>query len=234
MDESISEQPIYLELGTIIQIEAPTNPNIHEKIYFIDYLDETQMRLVDTTTNDLLEIGIKDGLPSEESIELINILSNPNQVGYARQNNLIVGRGITLELGGDEPIIINGEITNLIEDMIEITTYPDKKLLYIDFAYKGIPLNIPIIEIRPFEIPISKETHETEVFEDLEMTPEIDFDLDEATITQEKIKARRQEILVDADNIIFGDDLGVVEQIVTVPEDEKRFSIKKQTNDLLR
>ena len=49
MDESVSEQPIYLELGTIIQIEAPTNPNIHEKIYFIDYLDENQMRLVDTT-----------------------------------------------------------------------------------------------------------------------------------------------------------------------------------------
>ena len=233
MDESVAEQPIYLELGTIIQIEAPTNPNIHEKIYFIDYLDENQIRLVDTTTNDLLEIGIKDGFPSEESIELINILSNPNQVGYARQNNLIVGRGITIELGGDEPIIINGEITNLIEDMIEITTYPDKKLLYIDFAYKGIPLNIPIIEIRPFEIPASKETHEDEIFEDLEMTPEVDFDLDEATITQEKIKARRQEILVDADNIIFGNELGVVEQVVTVPEDEKRFSIKKQTNDLL-
>ena len=155
MDESVAEQPIYLELGTIIQIEAPTNPNIHEKIYFIDYLDENQMRLVDTITNDLLEIGIKDGLPSEESIELINILSNPTQVGYARQNNLIVGRGITIELGGGEPIIINGEITNLIEDMIEITTYPDKKLLYIDFAYKGIPLDIPIIEIRPFEIPAS-------------------------------------------------------------------------------
>ena len=59
------------------------------------------------------------------------------------------------------------------------------------------------------------------------MTPEVDFDLDEVTITQEKIKARRREILVDADNIIFGNELGVVEQIVTVPEDEKRFSIKK-------
>ena len=50
--------------------------------------------------------------------------------------------------------------------MIEITTYPDKKLLYIDFAYKGIPLDIPIIEIRPFEIPTSKEIDEEEVFED--------------------------------------------------------------------
>ena len=43
-------------------------------------------------------------------------------------------------------------------------------------------MNIPIVEIRPFEIPSSKETHdEKEVFEDLEMTPDVDFDLDEAT-----------------------------------------------------
>ena len=44
--------------------------------------------------------------------KLINILSNPEHAGYARQNNLTVGRGITIELGGDEPIIINGEITS--------------------------------------------------------------------------------------------------------------------------
>ena len=40
MNESVSDESIYLELGSIIQIEAPTNTNIHDKIYFIDYLDD--------------------------------------------------------------------------------------------------------------------------------------------------------------------------------------------------
>ena len=35
MNDSVSDEPIYLELGSIIQIEAPTNPDIDNKIYFI-------------------------------------------------------------------------------------------------------------------------------------------------------------------------------------------------------
>ena len=67
----------------------------------------------------------------------------------------------------------------------------------------------------------------------LEMTPEVDFDMEDREITQEVIKARRKEILVDADDIIFGDDLGEVIQVVTVSQNEKRYSIKNQTDDLL-
>jgi hypothetical protein len=241
MDESVSEEQNYLELelGTIIQIEASTNPNIDNKIYFIDYLDDNQIRLIDTSTNEIINIGMQDGFPDEESIEFINILSIPDKKGYARQNNLTVGQGITIEFGGVEPIMVNGLITNLIEDMIEITTYPDKKVIYIDFGYKGIPQDLPIIEIRPFTIPVSEEIGEgeekkpAEDMGNLEMTPEVDFDLEEVAITQEKIKARRQEILVEADGIIFGDELPETEIVVVVSESEKRYSISNQTNDLL-
>ena len=239
MNESVSEEPIYLELGSIIQIEAPTNPDINNKIYFIDYLDDNLIQLIDTETNEDLIINKKNGILGDESIETINILSVPEQKGFARQNGLIVGRGISIQFDGDEPVIINGIISNLRDDMIEITTYPDKKILYIDFDYKGIPLDLPIVEIKPFEMPSMASEKETEKpenavdFGNLDITPEVDFDMDDREITIDVIKARRKEILVEADDIIFGEDLGEVTQVVTVSQDEKRYSIKNQTDDLL-
>ena len=238
MNEPVSEEPIYLELGSIIQIEAPTNPDIHDRIYFIDYLDDNVMRLIDTETNEDLIINKQQGMLSDESIEAINILSEPDQKGFARQNGLIVGRGISIQFDGDEPVIVNGVISNLRDDMIEITTYPDKKVLYIDFDYKGIPLDLPIVEIKPFDVPVTP-TDDQEIKQgdedigDLEMTPEVDFDIDDREITQDVVKARRKELLVAADDIVFGEDLGEVTQIVTVSQDEKRYSIKNQTEDLL-
>ena len=224
MNEPVSEEPIYLELGSIIQIEAPTNPDIHDRIYFIDYLDDNVMRLIDTETNEDLIINKQQGMLSDESIEAINILSEPDQKGFARQNGLIVGRGISIQFDGDEPVIVNGVISNLRDDMIEITTYPDKKVLYIDFDYKGIPLDLPIVEIKPFDVPVTP-TDDQEIKQgdedigDLEMTPEVDFDIDDREITQDVVKARRKELLVAADDIVFGEDLGEVTQIVTVSQD---------------
>ena len=42
---------------------------------------------------------------------------------------------------------MTGKITNLEEDMIEITTHPDNDVIYIDFAYIGIPDDIPTIKL---------------------------------------------------------------------------------------
>ena len=39
--------------------------------------------------------------------------------------------------------------------MIEISTYGDNTKIYIDFAYKGLPLDLPIENIRPFDPPKS-------------------------------------------------------------------------------
>lgn len=66
----------------------------------------------------------------DENIESIELLSRPDEKGFARQNGLLPGAWITIQFGGEVPIIINGEITNLDEDMIELTTYGDKKNIY--------------------------------------------------------------------------------------------------------
>ena len=36
----IDEPKLILELGQVIQIEAPTDPTLHENIYLINYLDK--------------------------------------------------------------------------------------------------------------------------------------------------------------------------------------------------
>jgi hypothetical protein len=47
------------------------------------------------------------------------------------------------------------------------------------------------------------------------------------------MKSMLQEILIDADSIQFGDDLAPIIQVVELPDEQKRYSIEKQTSDLL-
>jgi hypothetical protein len=76
---------------------------------------------------------------SDESITQIKLLSRSDEKGYARQNNLLSGTWIDIHFGGEFPSVITGKITNLEEDMIEITTFPERRVIYIDFEYKGLP-----------------------------------------------------------------------------------------------
>ena len=54
-----------------------------------------------------------------------------------------------------------------------------------------------------------------------------------AKVPVEEMKSMLQEILIDADSIKFGDDLAPIIQVVELPEEQKRYSIEKQTSDLL-
>ena len=158
MSEKVSNK-LFLELGQIIQLDAPTNVDTHQHIYFINYLDDNLIKLIDETNLSERQLFIRDGEITDETIESISILKQPVEKGYARQNDLTPGNWITIEFGGSVPTIINGQITNLEEDMIEITTLT-KHVLYIDFEYKGLPLDLPINSIREFKPPEEKREDE--------------------------------------------------------------------------
>ena len=139
---------INIQLGDIIEIVAPGDLELDHHIFYIKFLDKTKIVLVNGTT------GVEQSLTLDEtskldneSITTINILSRAKSASYAQQNELNPGKWIDIYFGGDVPTIITGEITNLEEDMIEITTYPEKDVIFLDFAYKGIPEDIPIIKI---------------------------------------------------------------------------------------
>ena len=133
------DSKLFLELGQFIEIEASENEVLHNKTFFIDYLDEHLIVLINDIEKTKHEININNGNLTDESIDAIHILYEPDEKGYARQNNLNVGQWISIEFAGDVPTIFNGQITDLENDMIEISLFPNKEKIYIDFEYKGIP-----------------------------------------------------------------------------------------------
>jgi len=233
------DNSIYLQLGDIIQIEAPSNPDINLHNFLIDYIDSKKIMILDELSGEKIKLNInEDGNLSDESVNSITILDRPENKGYARQNNLLPETFIDIHFGGDLPLTITGEITNLEEDMIEVKTFDNGELIYIDFGYKGIPEDIPIdkIVIRPPpeakdatkipEIPTEKEISPLE-YEVLDLESPI------IQVPTETIKDKIRDIILDADAIEFGPIIGDISQFVEVTEERKRFSIESQVNDLL-
>ena len=217
---------IFLSLGDVIQVNAPDNLGIHDHIYLISYLDDQRIKLIDAASTGepiQLELLIEDGKLSDESITEISILSHSPEKGFSRQHHLLPNTWIDLYFGGAVPAVLTGQIINLEEDMIEIETFPDKQKIFIDFAYKGIPANLPITKINIRESPIKdlSPSHEAEGDEAL-------IEKDVSIFTGDELQA----LIKEGDEIIFGEEEEMI-QVVEVPEDEKRFGISQQSEDLL-
>ena len=219
-----------LKLGDIIQIISPQNNTLNENIYYINYIDNNVIKLINTNNLDINYLNLENNNLKDETIESIILLSRSEKRGYARQNDLLPNTwiNITFKETDDNIIIINGKITDLEEDMIEINTYPDNKKIYLDFAYKGIPLNLPITSIDITEEPERLKELEEEPEDEIEEKEELTFKVPKKEI-QEQIK----NVLVEADDIIFSDEIDIIQQVVAVSEEEKRFDIQTQTNELL-
>ena len=145
----------WLELGDFIQITASTNPEWHDQLFYISYLDESVVELVDILSNQLHLLQIKKQRFLDTTIEKIAVIDRSPVKGYARQNGLFPHIWVDIFFGGELPKSITAEIRHLEEDMIELHTYPENKILFIDFAYQGVPRNIPLERICIREKPAS-------------------------------------------------------------------------------
>ena len=232
---------VYLQLGDIIQIDSPSNPDLNEHNFFIDYIDSRKIKMIDELSGDTVTLNInEDGNLTDESISAISILDRPENIGYARQNGLLPDTFISIYFGGDLPYTVTGKITDLEEDMIEIKISDSEDIIYIDFQGKGIPEDIPIdkIVIRPPPTIVDADTSQQEIVQE-EITEDINDDDNLETsetvvqINTEDIRAKIKDILLDADQIEFGPSIGDITQIEEVSEERKRYSIDTQVNDLL-
>ena len=255
--ETKSNNSIQLELGDIIELIAPSNNDIHQMTGVITYIDNNKISVINTVTTRTHVLNITDeGKFTDESIAEIHVLCKSNEKGYARQNHMLPTTWIDIHFGGEIPTIITGEITNLEEDMIEITTFPEIVTIYINFGYKGIPENLPIVRIDirakpdslknvPSLAVVKKDLEEGEEFDPANFQQE-DLATIEFTETGESIinipdnakgdgdfRNALRDIYIDANSIVFGDSAQGLEQVVEIPESEKRYSIESQVNDLL-
>jgi hypothetical protein len=115
---------VELQLGDIIHITSPLNETLNDQLFSIEYIDSSKIELINTDTLNKIRLTIsKDGFLGDGTIERIAIRSRLDTPSYARQNGLLPGKWINIYFGGEFPIIITGEITNLEKDMIEIIIY---------------------------------------------------------------------------------------------------------------
>ena len=85
MSDSPKSDNLNLQLGDIISIDAPTNEELNEKLFLINYIDKDKIKLIFRKNIAVLTIN-EDGELDDESINSINIINKPEQLGYARQN----------------------------------------------------------------------------------------------------------------------------------------------------
>lgn len=257
-----TEEKVNIQLGDILEINAPNDSAINNKIFFVKYIDKTKIILAGESGLETSLSFDETGKLDNESIIGINILSRASEVGYARQNGLLTGTWINIYFGGDVPVIFTGKITNLEEDMIELTTYPEKDVIYIDFGYKGIPRDLPIEKINIREPPAEEKQLEKEVVAQMPKAAVAEEELEEGEVPLEEVAHEIEAeaemealstklamtsleepeipvlehiktILLSADQIKIGTELGEITQVVDVPETEQRFGIDKQASDLL-
>ena len=243
-NETPVENKVDLQLQDIIEINAPSNEILNEKQFVITYISIDKIKLCNVETLEYTTLIIdEDGNLHDESIESLNLISRASSDSFAIQNNLIPDKWVDIHFGGDVPEVITGEITSLENDMIEIRLFPNNEIIYIDFAYKGIPEDLPInkINVRSppessrvvTDIPSLEERDTADrattgvPIEEMELYPEEEVD------SSVDIKERIKEFFVADDDISFGEDLEEIIQEVRVDEDKIRFSVENQTNDLL-
>lgn len=242
------EKELLLNLGDIISITNPTNEILNDNTFLIEYIDPQKMKITNVDTFEKTILFIKpDGTIGDGSITELKIISSNPVKGYARQNELLPNKWINIYFGGDFPAVITGQITNLEEDMIEVKTI-DGDTIYINFAYHGIPENLPIetFEIRPApELPPTLDVDDLAKQEAIkEPSAEELVDIGEEELEEQKaeevirqiptIQAKEQikRLLMEADEIEFGDVINI-QEFVTIDKEKQRFNIETQTNDLL-
>lgn len=243
----MDENKFSLELSDIIQIKSPSNDELNDEKFIIDYIDNHFIRLINVATFNEKELHIDDdGLLTDESITEILLLNRSKEKGYARQNNLLPGIWVDIHLGGQIPQIITGKISNLDEDMIEVTTLPDNDVIFINFDYKGVPLDLPLKKIEIREKPDLSEMglEDADDFEEspveeeeshIEFTNEGEYvvHIPENAVPEENIHKKLERIYASADDIVFGENLETIAQMIEIPENQRRYGINLQTNDIL-
>lgn len=232
-----------MKLGDVIQVSAPTNPQINNKIYYIDYIDDENIVCVDLNDGSKTTFDLDaNGCLTDTTITQITLLSRSPVEGYAAQHDLVAGKYIKMVFDFQgKALTLHGKIIANDEDMIQIQA-SDDQIIFIDFEYKGIPKHIPLTHISIVE-PLTvlqkselkqqqqeKTTGEEEAKEEATM----DFSPDGNPVVKvppnPKMDAFKFEDSYSSANL--GEEVEF-EAEIEVAKGEQRYGIEVQTNDLL-
>ena len=150
-----------LYYGDIIKVVSPRNAELHDKMFFIDYIDSEKIKL--KNIYDVFELGIdENGYLQDKSIDHLYIVHRSKERGFCRQNGFIVGTTLEIIFKSNVRSIVNGRVVNIEEDMIELKIIDDtdsqQRSIFIDFEYKGIPERYRIEKITVINDSLTSNT----------------------------------------------------------------------------
>jgi len=243
----------WIQYGDILQIFANAQkPELHEKTFLVDYIDDDKIRIVNTGTFETILLYFNDdGQLMEPSIQRIDLLTRAKEPGVARQKKLLPDTWIDIYfLGVTQPI--TGKITHLEEDQIEVTLHPSQETIYLDFSYRGIPEEFgiekfvlrsspptqqsSIPDIEKVEDDVSRAVEEEESPQaSVEYTPENEsiIHLPKEVVYDTDYRKQLEDAYLEANEILFGKDQEVIEQYVETTSYEKVFSLQVQLDSLM-
>ena len=257
--ESLNQLSIHL--GDILRISSPGNLKYHDKTFLVDYCGVKNMLWIDVESGISYELKLvgkgHEEFEEKEGIVSIELLSREKYPGYAKQNGLEVGIWVDVEFGGEVPFLVSGMITNMEEDQIEITTWPNQEIFYLDFQYEGVWNMEPKIEkIQIRDAPsleaekVMAELRETNIARNGELEDLLDAELEEregleSMLENEEAETNRLERLREeyvqgtafAKSILpeieYGEVLGNYYQRVEQRKEDVRYSLNAQLEDFM-
>lgn len=217
---------MHIELGDIIKINSPDLSQYHENIFLVTYIDNNNLQIKNIVTNSDFSLLIENNIIVETSILSIDILKKHQLKGFILQNELNIGSWLDIQFDVELPFILTGKIINTDEDMIEIQVFDNEiselsdDIIFIDFAYKGIPKELSIKEIILREKPNVLET--------------IEDDRDNSVIIEQTILNQVLIDTIDIDKILEqAEDLEDINIRQVKNIENRKFGLGSQINDII-
>lgn len=220
-----------IQLGDIIKLTYTDEEK--EQIILVTYINKSYLEGVDILTKEFITLRLKlsERVSEMYSIEdtsykKIQILVRSNTPSFARQYNLYPGTPLRITMkpkNFTQEFTIEGNITELQYDTIEIqyTSIEPETIhipnpIYINFNYVGLPKELGISS---FEIL----SYNPSVFQ-----PQYTERQEQLKTVQEQLK----DIQIDMTDIQGGPDIHITQR-VELPEDEQRYALNTQIDDLV-
>lgn len=140
--ENSNENVQQLQLGDIVRLYFDHETDETTELYYIQYIDETVIVGINLNTEDEIVLEVEnEEIVSQLNINKIDVVYRNEKKGYLKQNNLNIGKWISIYFEREIPIVITGKIVDVEEDKMTVETFPEKEFIHLDFEYKGIHKN---------------------------------------------------------------------------------------------
>jgi hypothetical protein len=117
---------VKLKLGDIIQIRSPTNVKFNLKYFFVEFINDDHVDLIDLNNGDKETLELNEQKFIDTTIVELILLSRSDLDGFAKQNNLLPNTDVQLLL--KDGVTVVGKITNSV--IVKLCSFLGKETMF--------------------------------------------------------------------------------------------------------